>query len=136
MGIFRWDFLQITFTVNTINSIKYKHSQLTKKIILSKVHSSQAGMVELVDTQVSGTCGGNPVEVRVLFSAHIFFRTDTYYFAGGHIGPPKPHQTTVLTSWPFKADANGCFKIIVSLRSGPVEIISIGTPASFSIRNK
>jgi len=41
-----------------------------------------------------------------------------------------------LTSWPFKADANGCFKIIVSLRSGPVEIISIGTPASFSIRNK
>ncbi len=26
-------------------------------------------MVKLVDTQVSGTCGGNSVEVRVLFSA-------------------------------------------------------------------
>jgi len=26
-------------------------------------------VVELVDTQVSGICGGNPVEVRVLFSA-------------------------------------------------------------------
>lgn len=28
-----------------------------------------AEMVELVDTQASGVCGGNPVEVRVLFSA-------------------------------------------------------------------
>ncbi len=28
-----------------------------------------AGMVELVDTQASGACGGNPVEVRVLFPA-------------------------------------------------------------------
>lgn len=28
-----------------------------------------AEVVELVDTQVSGTCGGNSVEVRVLFSA-------------------------------------------------------------------
>ncbi len=30
-------------------------------------------MVKLVDTQVSGTCGGNPVEVRVLFSAPLKF---------------------------------------------------------------
>ncbi len=28
-----------------------------------------AEVVKLVDTQVSGACGGNPVEVRVLFSA-------------------------------------------------------------------
>ena len=30
-----------------------------------------AEVVKLVDTQVSGTCGGNPVEVRVLSSAHV-----------------------------------------------------------------
>ncbi len=35
----------------------------------SKMHATHAEMVKLVDTQVSGTCGGNPVEVRVLFSA-------------------------------------------------------------------
>ncbi len=28
-------------------------------------------MVKLVDTQASGACGGNPVEVQVLFSAPI-----------------------------------------------------------------
>lgn len=32
-----------------------------------------AGMVELVDTQASGACGGNPVEVRVLFPVPIFY---------------------------------------------------------------
>ena len=29
-----------------------------------------AGVVELVDTQVSDACGGNPVEVQVLSSAN------------------------------------------------------------------
>jgi hypothetical protein len=29
----------------------------------------KAEVVKLVDTQVSGTCGGNPVEVQVLSSA-------------------------------------------------------------------
>ena len=37
-------------------------------MILSRVQAI-AEVVKLVDTQVSGTCGGNPVEVRVLSSA-------------------------------------------------------------------
>ena len=38
-----------------------------------KIRSTQfAEVVKLVDTQVSGTCGGNPVEVRVLSSADYF----------------------------------------------------------------
>ena len=31
-----------------------------------------AEVVKLVDTQASGACGGNPVEVRVLSSAPLF----------------------------------------------------------------
>jgi hypothetical protein len=39
-----------------------------------------AEMVELVDTQVSGTCGSNPVEVRVLSSALKFKPFPSHYF--------------------------------------------------------
>src|SRR5262245_22945096 len=47
---------------------------LTIPIVLVTVQNP-AEMVELVDTQVSGTCGGNPVEVRVLFSAWLLLYT-------------------------------------------------------------
>lgn len=43
---------------------------LTTKTIISKV-LAHAGVVELVDTQASGVCGGNPVEVQVLSSVCI-----------------------------------------------------------------
>ncbi len=39
-----------------------------KSVIIAFV----AGMVELVDTQASGACRGNPVEVRVLFPVPFF----------------------------------------------------------------
>jgi hypothetical protein len=35
------------------------------------IATQRAGVVELVDTQVSDACGGNPVEVQVLSSAYI-----------------------------------------------------------------
>jgi peptide deformylase len=41
---------------------------LTIESVIARVYA-YAEVVELVDTQVSGTCGGNPVEVRVLSPA-------------------------------------------------------------------
>ena len=43
---------------------------LTTKTIVSRV-ATHAGVVELVDTQASGVCGGNPVEVQVLSSVYV-----------------------------------------------------------------
>lgn len=34
-------------------------------------YMKKAEMVKLVDTQASGACRGNPVEVRILFSAYL-----------------------------------------------------------------
>ena len=68
-----------------------------------------AGVVELVDTQVSDACGGNPVEVQVLSSA---------------------------TNGSISICSKGLRSTIVSFLSDPVEIISIGTPANFSTYSK
>src|SRR5579883_870384 len=68
-----------------------------------------AGVVELVDTQVSDACGGNPVEVQVLSSAM--------------------KGSSSITS-------NGLRSIMMSFLSGPVEMRSIGTPANFSTYNR
>ena len=46
---------------------------LTKKSKQDSLSGLIAEVVELVDTLASGASGGNPVEVRVLFSAPIYF---------------------------------------------------------------
>ena len=56
----------LRFTVYSFSSADFP-ILLTTKTIISKVHP-HAGVVELVDTQASGVCGGNPVEVQVLSS--------------------------------------------------------------------
>lgn len=42
-------------------------------ILFFSTFSDHAEVVELVDTLASGASGGNPVEVRVLFSVHLNF---------------------------------------------------------------
>lgn len=51
--------------------------RLTKRLALTKL-TTIAEMVELVDTQVSDACGGNPVEVQVLFSAINKYRKEAH----------------------------------------------------------
>jgi hypothetical protein len=71
--------------MNRINEIVSPHLTNRGRLITVTQISFKicAEMVELVDTQVSDACGGNPVEVRVLFSAPNFkieiINNDSFY---------------------------------------------------------
>jgi hypothetical protein len=77
-----------------------------------------AEVAKLVDALASGASGGNPMEVQVLSSAPqlglIFSNLSYYEF--------------------FINQSNGWRSTIVSFRSGPVEMISIGISVISSIR--
>ncbi len=81
----------------------------------------QAEVAELVDALGSGLSWGNPVEVQVLSSAPDLRKARSM--------PGLFYSGTTQA-------ANGSRNTIVSTRSGPVEIISIGTPANSSMRCK
>jgi hypothetical protein len=60
----RWAYIERLNAIAVANLLQ----TLTARLILS-ILATNAEMVELVDTLASGASGGNPVEVRVLFSA-------------------------------------------------------------------
>ena len=88
-----------------IDKISFTGIKLRSHCSHADYNVNQAGVVELVDTQVSDACGGNSVEVQVLSSA----------MKGSN-----------------SIASNGFRNTIVSFLSDPVEIISMGIPANSS----
>ena len=67
---------------------KHNNSRLVEMLLTSLVlkghlfRSFFAQVAELVDAQVSGTCGGNPVEVRVFsWAPALFFLSIKFFIA-------------------------------------------------------
>ena len=92
-----------------------------------------AEMVELVDTQASGACGGNSVEVQVLFSAEQSLKSPIDYLR--NTLPLAKWQTYSLSNT-NQLKVNISRNTITSSRAGPVVIKSMGILAKASIRNK
>lgn len=71
-----------------------------------------AGVVELVDTQVSDACGGNPVEVQILSSANGSLNTIVSFLSGPvemiSIGIPANFSTSSKYFWAFVGKSLNC----------------------------
>ena len=121
-----------------------------------------AQVVKLVDTLASGASGGNPVEVQVLSWAPLLVPIFLGYQHCWGCSSPRAWRWSkqvrpalrrsspllgtifylyMLFSMPYSHSfvslkgsyLKGSSSTIVSLRSGPVEIISMGTPTTSSI---